>query len=219
MEVLDTAFREASAAVVLLIGDDLARLREPLILPDDNDYERFLTPQPRQNVIFEAGLALGRYPDRTVLIQIGDLRPISDLSGRYIIRLDNSIARRQMLADQLRVAGCAVDTTGTDWHVAGNFDSIIPKVGKDGSQPESSFPSLSESAVQILRQLATSKTMELSKSDLRVILNLESVQCSYFVDELTRLNFIAISPGKNGGGDRLVLLLRGRDYLMSNGVL
>jgi hypothetical protein len=209
--VLDVAFSEAAAVVVLLTGDDEAKLRDHLILPDDQDYERFLTSQPRQNVLLEAGLAFGRHPERTVLVQVGDIRPISDLAGRYIVRLDNSMGKRQILADRLRVAGCAVDTTGTDWHSAGDFEAAA-KARKKGVYPSSS--DLSDPAVRIMRELATAANMEAAKRDLQLSLSMDAARFSYHVEELIRHNFVANSPGEAGEG-RLVLLLPGRDYLVT----
>ena len=58
-EILDAAFVHAQAVVVLLTGDDEARLRDSLQLTADAEYEKNLSPQSRQNVLFEAGLALG----------------------------------------------------------------------------------------------------------------------------------------------------------------
>src|SRR5688572_10708751 len=59
-EVLDAAFGSAQAVVVLFTPDDEARLRTALIQESDSPEERTLTPQPRPNVLFEAGMALGR---------------------------------------------------------------------------------------------------------------------------------------------------------------
>jgi len=120
-DVLDQGFAMARAVVVLLTPDDEARLRDDLRGPDEPDYETSLTYQPRPNVLFEAGMALGRHPDRTLLIQIGHVRPVSDLSGRHVIRLDNTPQLRHEVAERLRTAGCAVNTQGTDWFGEGDF--------------------------------------------------------------------------------------------------
>ncbi len=120
-DVLDSALQRAQAVIVLLTGDDEARLREEFVSPDDPPYEREFIPQPRLNVLFEAGLALGRYPQRTVLVQAGRFKPFSDLAGRYTIRLRNSTRARQELAQRLQRAGCPVDLSGTDWQDAGSF--------------------------------------------------------------------------------------------------
>ena len=122
-EILDAAMQHAQAIVVLFTGDDQARLRDEFLSGNDPDYERETTPQSRPNVIFEAGLALGKYPDRTILVQVRNLRPFSDIAGRHFIRLRNTSKSRQELAQRLKLAGCEVDLSGTDWHDAGIFPS------------------------------------------------------------------------------------------------
>jgi predicted nucleotide-binding protein len=125
-EILNKAFSEAQAVVVLLSGDDEARLKKEFQSSDDPPYEKTLTAQARPNVLFEAGMAFGRHEDRTVLIQIGsELRPFSDIAGRHIIKLNNLPEQRNTLAQRLQTAGCPVDTSGRDWYSAGNFELSI----------------------------------------------------------------------------------------------
>jgi predicted nucleotide-binding protein len=121
-QVLDTAFSRAQAVVVLMTPDDEVRLREPFREPGDRLHETQLTPQARPNVLFEAGMAMGRCPERTILVELGVLRPFSDIGGRHVIRLNNTTQRRQELAHRLETAGCAVNLRGTDWHTAGDFE-------------------------------------------------------------------------------------------------
>jgi Predicted nucleotide-binding protein containing TIR-like domain len=66
-EILEVGFKIAHCAVVLLTPDDEARVRDEFRLPDDPEYEWKLSPQPRPNVLFEAGMAMAHFPDRTVL--------------------------------------------------------------------------------------------------------------------------------------------------------
>ena len=120
-EILDAAMLHAQAIVVLFTGDDLVRLKDEFLWVNDPAYERKTTPQSRPNVIFEAGMALGKYPERTILVQVGILRPFSDIAGRHFIRLKNTSKSRQELAQRLKLAGCNVDLSGTDWHDAGSF--------------------------------------------------------------------------------------------------
>lgn len=122
-EILDKAFETAQAIIVLFTPDDEARLRQEYWTEVEPIHETNLTPQARPNVIFEAGMAMGRDPDRTILIEIGNLRPFSDLGGRHVIRLDNSTQRRQEVAQRLMAAKCPVILSGTDWHLAGNFST------------------------------------------------------------------------------------------------
>ena len=120
-EILNVGFNRAQAIVVLMTPDDEARLRDEFQSENDPPHEKDLTPQARSNVIFEAGMALGRDPNRTVLVEIGRLRPFSDIAGRHTIRLDNSTEKRQALAMRLQTAGCPVNLYGTDWHRTGEF--------------------------------------------------------------------------------------------------
>ena len=125
-DVLAAALARARAILVLLTPDDDACLREHLRRPKDPRYETELTPQARPNVLFEAGMAMGRDETRTVLVELGELRPFSDIGGRHVVRLDNSIARRQDVVDRLQLAGCDVDPgSGRDWHTEGDFEAAI----------------------------------------------------------------------------------------------
>src|SRR5262249_2683902 len=117
-EVLDAAFRHVQAIVVLLTPDERVELRSDL---RSNEEDNRVGMQPRPNVLFEAGMAFASHPDRTVLVQVGKIRPFSDIAGRHLVMMNNSPARRQELAEKLRLAGCAIDTSGADWHSAGDF--------------------------------------------------------------------------------------------------
>jgi predicted nucleotide-binding protein len=120
-EILETAFSLAQAIIVIFSGDDEARLKEEFWEQNEPTYEKALTSQSRPNVIFEAGMAMGGNESRTILVQVGKLRPISDIAGRHITHLDDSALKRQELVTKLKGAGCEVNTSGTDWLTAGNF--------------------------------------------------------------------------------------------------
>jgi len=132
-EILDAAFGRARAIVVLLTPDDLAHLRPDLLLPSDKPYERVLTGQARPNVLFEAGMAFATHPDRTVIVQLGNIREFSDIAGRHVVHMSNEYPRRQELATKLRNAGCDVDTTGADWVGAGDF--VDPQARVPATRP------------------------------------------------------------------------------------
>ncbi len=119
-EILDAAFAAAQAVVVLMTPDEVAYLRTELA---NGAHDPDLQPsaQARPNVLFEAGMALGRAPTRTILVEFGKVRPFSDVAGRHAIHLDGSVERRRELAQRLESAGCEVDITGTDWLSAGDL--------------------------------------------------------------------------------------------------
>jgi hypothetical protein len=119
-EVLVAGFEVAQAVVVLLTPDDEARLRPMFHQGRDPTHEKELTAQARPNVLFEAGMALMRHPKRTVLVELGELRPFSDVAGRHTVRMNDSIEQRMALISRLQTAGCPVQLDG-DWQHAGNF--------------------------------------------------------------------------------------------------
>jgi len=126
-DVLDAAFGAAQAVVVLETPDDIAYLHPSLTDPDDPECQP--QPQPRPNVLFEAGMAMGRDPKRTVIVELGQIRVFSDIHGRHVVRLDNSVAKRQDLAQRLQKAGCSVNLSGTDWHGSGDLTPPAPPGG------------------------------------------------------------------------------------------
>lgn len=127
-QVLDRAFESAQAVVVLLHPDEIAYIRRELADGED-DPEFAPAAQARPNVLFEAGMALGRHPKRTVLVQHGVVRPFSDIAGRHLVTLDNSPARRKELAQRLQTAGCLVDLTGEVWLTSGDLTPPQPPGG------------------------------------------------------------------------------------------
>lgn len=120
-EILDSAFENAQAVIVLLSPDDEVRLLPELWQAEEEVAEKEYQYQARPNVLFEAGMAFGRKPDRTLLIEVGKVKAFSDVAGRYAVRLSNDADKRIDIAERLRTAGCKVSTDGTDWLHVGDF--------------------------------------------------------------------------------------------------
>ncbi|WP_410667631.1 TIR domain-containing protein [Amycolatopsis sp. cmx-4-68] len=119
-DALDKAIGPDRAIIVLLTPDDITALKhEHADDADDPDIQP--AGQARPNVLFEAGMAFGRYPQHTVVVEFGKVRRFTDLDGRYRVRLDNSAESRNMLAQRLRSIGCDVDLAGSDWVTAGDL--------------------------------------------------------------------------------------------------
>lgn len=112
-QIIDAAFKHAQAVIVLFTGDDRVRPREKL--------RRRIRFQPRQDQIFEAGYAFGRSPERTILIQAGQMQLFSDIDGRYIPNFTGKEDERKDLINRLKGAGCIVNDTGDAWCSAGDF--------------------------------------------------------------------------------------------------
>ncbi|MBI5353194.1 MAG: nucleotide-binding protein [Chloroflexi bacterium] len=166
-DVLDKAMEQAQAIVVLFTGDDEAKLKDEFQNEHDPDYEKHLTSQARPNVLFEAGMAFGKYPERTILIQIGSIRPFSDIAGRHIIHLTNSVQARQELASRLETAGCSVDLKGTDWHSAGKFS--IPR-DKKVHKKEASLKHDIKQSVSLVEKVAKENNMPVGAINILIAL-------------------------------------------------
>jgi len=91
-DVLTSAFADNAAAIVLVTAADGVRL------------------------MIEAGMALGRQPDRTVLVEVGTPGELTGQFDREALHIDGTeIKPLLQLAQRLRLAGCAVRTDGSDW--------------------------------------------------------------------------------------------------------
>jgi predicted nucleotide-binding protein len=120
-DIIEAAFNEAVAVVVLLTPDDQVKLGDEFHKASDPAYEKRMVGQARPNVLFEAGMAFGRDANSTVLVQVGEVKPFSDVGGRHVTRLTNDAESRSELVTKLRNAGCFVDDSGTDWYSVGDF--------------------------------------------------------------------------------------------------
>ena len=126
-DVVEVAFREAKAALVLFTPDEEARLHPDLRGEEEGDQEKSLTERPRPNVILEAGMAFMSHPGETIILEIGRLQPISNLAGRNVVRIRTGAeiaAKLNDLASRLREAGCPVNTSSQDWLNAIRFQEL-----------------------------------------------------------------------------------------------
>ena len=118
IEIINAGMKNASGIIVIFTGDDKAILNKDY---RKNSQENHYKMQPRPNVLVEAGMALALFPNSTVIIKIGDIREISDLSGINYIELSNDASARQRFVSRLSTTGLKLDTSGTDWLNAGDF--------------------------------------------------------------------------------------------------
>lgn len=118
LEVIEAGMKNSGGTLILFTGDDLAKLREELWNPGESFGYEF---QPRQNVLFEAGMAMALHPESTIIVRVGVLREISDLAGVNYINLSDTPEQRNALAARLKTIGLHVDTSGSDWLSAGDF--------------------------------------------------------------------------------------------------
>ena len=119
IEVVKAGIEAAQCVVVIFTGDDLAKLKPSF-------GNEAVMPQPRPNVLFEAGWAFGiAGQEKTILLAFEDFRKISDLDGVTYVAIDNSAPRRKEFIERLKSAGVKLDDSITDIYrpeVAGDFD-------------------------------------------------------------------------------------------------
>lgn len=218
-QVLDAAFDRAAAIVVLMTPDEVAYL-QPQYGDGDDDPEIEPSEQARPNVLFEAGMALGRDAQRTVLVEIGSVRPFSDIAGRHAVRLSNMPSSRQALAQRLQTAGCDVVLSGTDWHHVGDFTAPDPANGLPrGRRLPSALPT--RSAVDIDLRYVNKGGNRIDKLQVinrgtetahNVTLSLPQEAALSFTDQST----IAMIPG-GGKSVTIDVLNRGRIAMGNHG--
>jgi predicted nucleotide-binding protein len=125
LDAVRAAMDVAQAVVVISTAEDQAGLLPDLASDDD---EVLLRGQPRQNVLLEAGFAMGIDRAKTILVELGPIRTASDFEGLNAVRLTNSAATRGALRSRLKSAGCDVDDSGVDWTAApagGDFEACL----------------------------------------------------------------------------------------------
>lgn len=109
IQVVDRGMKEAQAILVLVTPDDITRLSEVHVKTESDEKER---KQARPNVIFEGGMAFGRYRDRTVLVEYEEPSMFSDVLGHYAVRVrkvGDGLEGLEDLRKSLIVAGCELD--------------------------------------------------------------------------------------------------------------
>jgi predicted nucleotide-binding protein len=105
LDIVTAGMKAADAAVVLFTPDEDVSLVSELRETQESGCEG---RQSRPNVWIEAGMALALDRDAVVLIEYGNCRSASDLSGLHFLRFDTSQVDRFLgiLANRLRAAGC-----------------------------------------------------------------------------------------------------------------
>lgn len=119
---------QAQAIVVMLSPDDEAKLKDQFVAKDERQTEGKLRGQARPNVIFESGIAIGTHHKKTVMIQIGNVKPFTDIVGMHIPHFSGDDKSRNDLANRLARLGCSIDRDGDYWLRAGDFTPTSAKM-------------------------------------------------------------------------------------------
>lgn len=139
-QILDAMFEQAAAVVVLLTPDDTHRLKPEFQSRTDPTYETKFVGQARPNVLFEAGMAFGSHPGSVVLVQVGSVKPFTDVGGVHVTYLNNSPEKRSELATKLRAVGCYVDQAGATGTRPATSRSTMRKVPRERRSDRGAHP-------------------------------------------------------------------------------
>jgi predicted nucleotide-binding protein len=129
-EAVTKIMEQAQAIVVMRSPDDEAKLKQQFLTRDDAAAERKLLGQARQNVTFETGIAVGTHHRKTLIVEVGQVKPFTDIGGMHILKLSNSPASRHEFVERLEGLGCKVNRDGNHWLRAGDFTPTKQKIRK-----------------------------------------------------------------------------------------
>lgn len=134
-DAVQKILEKAQAIVVLLTPDDLVQLKPQFVDPKREKHtEGKPRGQSRPNVIFEAGLAIGAHHAKTLIVQVGDVKPFTDIGGMHILHLSDSAASRNDFAKRLGKLGCKLDQDGDHWLRTGELKPTEQEVKKKVSK-------------------------------------------------------------------------------------
>lgn len=160
---------------------------------------------------------MGKNPHRTVLVEVGKLRPFSDIAGRHTLRWSDSSEKRQELANRLKAAGCEVNLTGTDWHKSGNFNFSLPDISGSAKQTHDNQPT--SETIRLLQLMSEIDPKGVDKQQLQQKSGMEPLDFEFHIDELKRLGFARQGPSymniNRGRVSKINLTPEGRAHLIS----
>lgn len=218
-EVLVASFAKAQAVIVLLSPDDEVRLSQDLWTNNESDGEKNVRLQARANVLFEAGMAFGHDSRRTILVEVGNVKPFSDVAGRHAVRLDDTREKRLDLAKRLKTAGCAVSMDDLRWLTAGSFTLGVVKATETSitEQPPSTGASVSDVALSVLQQLAAADH-RLTPSDVAGLIGVSRVLAEHHLDVLEDQELVGKAMYV-GSESTFSLTKQGRAFLATRNLL
>ncbi|WP_409047882.1 TIR domain-containing protein [Microbacterium sp. HA-8] len=122
LDIVRAGIGISDAVIVLMTPDDEGYVKSGFYdATRDDPREARPTGQARQNVVFEAGWAMALNQNGTVLVRVGDVRPLSDIDGLNYVWLTNDIDSRRQLITRLRNCDLEVRDNDDRWRTAGEF--------------------------------------------------------------------------------------------------
>jgi hypothetical protein len=95
-----------------------------LRMRSDSQQDIDVAMQARPNVYIELGMAFATSPRRTIIVEVGNMRPVAHLGGLNVVRFDGSDVAVGKVIQRLKVARCAVDDSGADWRARRRFADL-----------------------------------------------------------------------------------------------
>lgn len=120
-DAIKKSIDDAGAVVIIMAPEEKAQMVEKFRSEAGDDKEYF---QPRPNVIFEAGLALGTKEEKTIILQFGDVRIFSDIIGKHIVKYKGKSREMEFKNDlfhKLQMAGCDCDAGNDYFNIPINY--------------------------------------------------------------------------------------------------
>jgi predicted nucleotide-binding protein len=139
IKVVEQGMKEAHGVLALITPDEFSALR-PALRKTGESGEIVERWQARPNVLFEAGMAYARDPDRVAFVLFGDAKLFTDASGMCIFWPTNDHgpdSDRAQLRDLLGGGMQCEINTKHDWMTSGDFNTVIS--GLSGVSPRDPF--------------------------------------------------------------------------------
>lgn len=218
-DIVRDGLERAHGIIALFTPDEFSALRSDFrrVTDGGDEVQRW---QARPNVIFEAGMAYGLAPRRTVLVTLGtEVSLFSDVGGIHIVRLDNSIECRKLLRQKLIGVGCELDLVADSWtdcNRSGEFEACaLPLSGVSPSDPfghdavGKDDPMSANSQVQLTldyKLASCTPSQYPTRHDYRLLVTLENVDKKRIDDWEIEVEFP--TPLLNEPGDALIVVNR-----------
>jgi predicted nucleotide-binding protein len=139
IRVVEQGMKEAHGIIALITPDEYSTLRPAMRKAGDGG-EMVARWQARPNVLFEAGMAYMRHPDRVAFVLFGDAKLFSDTSGMCVYWPTNEYdpdSHRTQFRDLLGGGMQCEINASNDWMNSGDFDAVIR--GLSGVSPTDPF--------------------------------------------------------------------------------
>jgi hypothetical protein len=199
-DIVREGMKRAQGILALFTADEFASLRAECHQEQDTDEDKSRW-QARPNVIFEAGMAYGIAPERTILVVLGnETKLFSDVSGIHLTYLDNSQNSRGRFRQKLIGARCAVDLRTDAWldpKCAGDFDACaLNRQSAANTAPNSARP-LSDAGA-LLKLEAWVKKLPLDRHGDAIFTAQIDKECGLATGTAERLIVTATEQGGDG---------------------